>query len=115
MTPKQKRIAELEGWIARQRGILAQIPSGVRSGAWSTDEALALAQIEQAETEIRALADLSDETCRVVTINTSSPERMKERAQEVINSLPEGQFVRRELYSLHIGMCQAVIQIEVAA
>ncbi len=116
MTPKQERIAFLEGYIARKKAELDAIPSGVRSGAYSADEAMLMGEISAAKREIEDLADLPDNTARVTTIITTSLDDLKARAQsEIDRAAEDGLNVRRATYSNIKGLYSGKLQIEAVA
>jgi hypothetical protein len=116
MIPKQKRITFLEGYIARKKVELDAIPSGVRSGAYSTDEAILMGEISVAKNEIEDLADLPDNTARVTTIIATSLDDLKARTQrEIDRAAEDGLNVRRATYSEIKGLYSGKIQIEAVA
>lgn len=116
MTPKQERIAFLEGYIARKKAELDAIPSGVRSGAYSTDEAMLMSEISKAKHEIEDLADLPDNTARVTTIIATSLDDLKAQAQrEIDRATDAGLIVRRATYWEINGLYSGKLQIEAVA
>lgn len=120
MTPKARRIDFLTKWAARRRADNAELDrlygNGVRPSYVSCDEALNQVAAEQAEAEIKALEPLSDDTAKVVTITSTSADRLAQRVEEEIRQSGYlGLQVWREVFTSNPGVYTATIQFREAS
>jgi hypothetical protein len=121
MTPKDKRIATLRGYIAdlkrRNADDIARYGNGVMSTTIAADIDVNLMHIKKANDEIVALEHLPDSTARIVTIWSETGEEASRRvAQETTWAADRGEFPARTLATVMPSKWhKVVIQFEVAA
>lgn len=121
MTPKSKRIADLNGYIAdlkrRNADDVSRYGNGVMSTTVAADIDVNLMHIKIANDEIIALEHLPDNTARIVTVWSEPDEDASVRVQREIESAEQrGEVMARIIGSVMPSRWRrTVIQFQVVA